>query len=161
MLIRVAGKTDIQAIHHLAYEIWWPSYKGILSEEQIEFMLEDIYSAASLEKQMQEGATFIIAEEDGKALGFASFSSAEHLFKIHKLYILPSHQGKKLGSQLLNFIEDEAKKHYAKFLELNVNRNNLALSFYQKVGFEIFEEVDIPYHQFLLNDYVMRREIRY
>ena len=46
------------------------------------------------------------------------------------------------------------------YLELNVNRANPALGFYTKLGFEISETVDIPYYQFILNDYVMRKAIR-
>ena len=38
--ISEAKETDLQIIHQLAEEIWWPAYKDILSEVQINFMLK-------------------------------------------------------------------------------------------------------------------------
>lgn len=159
MSIRTASSKDIFLIHKLANTIWHSTYKTILPSEQIEFMLSKMYSIESLQSQIDEGITFIFAEEESKPLAFASYSlsdSQQFIYKIHKLYILPEEQGRGLGTQLTNFIKSDALARGAKILELNVNRNNPASNFYRKYGFEIFEEVDIPYYQYTLNDYVMR-----
>ncbi|MEJ6980953.1 GNAT family N-acetyltransferase [Pedobacter sp. P351] len=159
MNIRLASSNDIFLIHQLANAIWHSTYKSILPIEQIEFMLSKMYSIESLQSQLDEGITFIFAEAEGKALAFASYSlsdSQQFIYKIHKLYILPEEQGKGLGTHLTNFIKRDARAKGGKILELNVNRNNPAQNFYRKYGFEVFEEVDIPYYQYTLNDYVMR-----
>jgi ribosomal protein S18 acetylase RimI-like enzyme len=39
---------------------------------------------------------------------------------------------------------------------LNVNRYNPAKDFYEKLGFKIILEEDIPIGQYWMNDYVMR-----
>lgn len=161
-MIRFADSADINIIHSLAHKIWWPAYKDILSTEQIEVMLEEMYSVSALKKQFEEGVLFILNEESYGPTGFASWSAAdqqESLYKIHKLYILPSEQGRNIGRKLLTFICSYVKDRGAKTLELNVNRNNPALNFYKKLGFEIFRETDIAYHGFWLNDYVMRYTI--
>jgi diamine N-acetyltransferase len=159
--IRFAEATDIHAIHSLAHEIWWPTYRNILTAEQIAFMLEKMYSPEALAKQFDEGATFIIAEREAENIGFASYSAdtEQAVLCIHKLYILPSEQGKGTGKTFMNFIEDEGRKEGLQFLELNVNRNNQALGFYRKSGFTVYQEVDIPYYAFVLNDYVLRRTL--
>ncbi|WP_207421667.1 GNAT family N-acetyltransferase [Desertivirga brevis] len=159
MEIRIADQNDLETVHHLANEIWRSAYRDILSTDQIEFMLADMYSIVSLEQQVQQGAIFLLAEERAVVVGFASFTPNSSAYKIHKLYIHTSQQGKGVGSKLLNFIEAHAKENNASFLDLNVNRNNPALNFYKRIGFEILEEVDIPYHQFILNDYVMRKKL--
>jgi len=159
LIIRIAGDSDIITIHQLAEEIWWPTYQDILSEEQIRFMLDDMYSLSALQKQMGDGATFVIAEDESQAIAFGSYSFIDSLCKIHKLYISPSQQGKGLGKRLLNFIKGEAIKAGCNELELNVNRNNKALQFYLKEGFSILKEVDIPYYTFTLTDYVMQMEL--
>jgi len=158
--IRIAEPKDISRIHLLAEEIWWPTYRDILSNEQINFMLKDMYSECALLKQMTEGAIFALAEIEGKAVAFASYSFTNKTCKIHKLYISPSRQGKGLGKSLLDFIKNEALNAGANELELNVNRNNKALEFYLKAGFSILEEVDIPYYGFTLNDYVMHLNLK-
>jgi GNAT superfamily N-acetyltransferase len=73
--------------------------------------------------------------------------------------VLPSEQGRGTGKELINYISASAKKLGGNTLELNVNRGNNAQNFYLKSGFSIFQTVDIPYHQFVLNDYVMRKTI--
>ena len=64
MIIRKAAESDISAISELAEKIWWPSYRNIISDEQISFMLNDMYSAESLKVQMNSGIEFLIVERE-------------------------------------------------------------------------------------------------
>ena len=160
--IRQATAQDIPSVSRLADEIWWPTYRDFISEEQISFMLEEMYSISSLGQQMAEGVTFLLAIRDEVPVGFAAFSltnAYEQIFKLHKLYILPSEQGKGTGKALVDEVSRLAKGDGGKILELNVNRGNKAQYFYKKIGFDIHQTLDIPYHHFVLNDYVMRKNL--
>lgn len=162
MSIRKTTVQDISVIMELAEKTWWPTYTGVISEEQIRFMLDDMYSAESLKKQMESGIEFIIAEREHIPTGFAAYAQSDTdklIVKIHKLYILPSEQGKGTGKELIEYISDSAKKLGGNTLELNVNRGNKAQNFYLKCGFTVFQSVDIPYHRFILNDYIMRKSL--
>lgn len=161
MEIRIAKPDELEIIHQLAHEIWWPTYQGIISDEQISFMLKDMYSLHSLQRQIEREAIFILAKEDEHFVGFAScsFSQDNAVCTVHKLYILPSQQGKGIGRNLIHFITREASERGAETIELNVNRNNPALQFYLKEGFTIYKEVDISYFDYVLNDYVLRRSM--
>ncbi len=163
MIIREASVNDIPVIHKLANEIWWTAYKDVISDEQIGFMLQNIYSEEALKHQLDDGTVFLIAERDEKPVGFAGYSfenSLERIFKLQKLYLLPSEQGKGTGKKFIGWLEKLARKQNAGIFELNVNRNNTALGFYKKLGFEIWKTVDIPYYDFVLNDYIMRKSLR-
>ena len=161
MKIVKATEIDIPVIHELAERIWWPTYKAILSDEQIRFMLDDMYSENALEKQMESDIRFLLVKRDSKDVAFAGYSIDNELLilKIHKIYILPSEQGKGTGKRLIEHLSDLASESKITYLELNVNRANPATGFYTKLGFEISETVDIPYYQFVLNDYVMRKAV--
>lgn len=160
MEIRKASTDDLNLLCKLAHGIWWESYKGILSDVQIAFMLEKMYSQASIQNQMNAGAVFIIIRQDEEAMGFASYQFTEvGILRIHKLYFLKSAQGKGLGKAVIAYVENVAKSQNAHAIELNVNRGNPAYHFYLKQGFSVREEVDIPYYQFVLNDYVMRKTL--
>jgi len=162
MRIRKASEQDIKVISELAEKIWWPSYRNIISDEQISFMLKDMYSEESLEEQMDRGIEFILAEREDVAVAFAGFSLTdpdEGVFKLQKLYVLPSEQGSGTGKKLIAYISDFARDQGGKILELNVNRGNPASGFYKKAGFEIYRTVDISYHHFVLNDYIMRKDL--
>jgi diamine N-acetyltransferase len=159
MMIRQASQRDIPAISRLAHEIWWPTYSGVIADEQITFMLADLYSHTALQSQMGAGITFLIAERDDIPVGFAAYSLTEPenlVYKVEKLYVLPSEQGRGTGKKLIREIVETVKALGARTLELNVNRGNKAFHFYTKLGFEIYKTVDIPYHGFVLNDYIMR-----
>lgn len=162
--IQSAGLKEINVIKDLAYRIWPVAYKSILAADQMEYMLNLIYSPSSLKNQMKElHHKFIIVYDDWLPAGFASYSlkiNSYDIFRLHKIYILHELQGKGIGKYLLSKIIDDVKPAGAKFLELNVNRNNKALEFYKKLGFEIISEEDIDIDNgYFMNDYVMNLKL--
>lgn len=161
LLIRQAGEDDINTVGFLAQEVWPPTYKEILSADQLVYMMDLFYSPASLRDQMQKH-TFLLAEIDEDPVGFASFSplDEEGIYKLHKLYVKTGTQGRGLGRALINYIVEEIKKTDAKALDLNVNRSNKAKSFYEKLGFEVIREEDIDIgNGYWMIDFVMRLKI--
>ena len=162
MIIRKAAESDISAISELAEKIWWPSYRNIISDEQISFMLNDMYSAESLKEQMGSGIEFLIVEKENFPVAFAGYSltnTENQVYKLHKLYVLPTEQGRGTGRKLIEQVSSLATAKGGKILELNVNRGNPAHHFYSKIGFDIYQTVDISYHHFILNDYIMRKDL--
>ena len=159
--IEEASINDLEIIHQLAHDIWWPTYKNFISEEQITFMLDKMYATSALKNQIEEGNIFLILYINTEAKGFACFSNTamDQVYKLQKLYLLPDQQGKGTGKLLLSEVEEKVKKLGAKALILNVNRGNKAQYFYQKLGYQITEEVDIPYFHFVLNDYIMSKTL--
>jgi GNAT superfamily N-acetyltransferase len=75
------------------------------------------------------------------------------------LYLKEECRGKGYGRQLIDFVVSEGKKIPTNFLFLNVNRFNESLAFYKKNGFEIVENLDIPFGPFWLNDFIMKKPI--
>jgi ribosomal protein S18 acetylase RimI-like enzyme len=152
---------DIRAI---ANEVWPVAYGTILSEAQLEYMMEMMYSVSSLQNQANEKKhRFILAKEEETVLGFAAFEfnyGKKPKTKIHKIYILTAAQGKGIGKELIDFIASEAKQRHQKALILNVNKNNKAIRFYERIGFSIsFEEVINIGNGYVMDDYVMEKSI--
>ena len=126
-------------------------------------MLDMMYSEAALKNQMaEEGCRFIIVYDDEEPVGFASFSETKpHIFKLHKIYILSSQQGKGTGKFVLDFIINEIRQQEASALQLQVNRYNKAKSFYEKLGFAVIEEADFDIgNGYFMNDYVMEKQLK-
>ena len=158
--IRKATLNDVETITKLAEEIWWPTYAKVISAEQISFMLDEMYSAEALTNQMENGHGFLILTVNEIAKGYASFSKQdETTYKLQKLYLHPDQQGKGVGKMLIDFVEQKVKNLGAEQLILNVNRGNNAQAFYLKVGYHVLEEIDIPYHQYVLNDFIMGKSL--
>jgi N-acetylglutamate synthase-like GNAT family acetyltransferase len=159
---RYADLADIPVIQYLAYRIWPNAYGKIISPEQLSYMLDIFYGLDSLRDQMRnQGHQFLILEEPGKDIGFASYSAiGQNVYKLHKIYVLPDLQGKGAGKFLLYQVIDNIKIQKAKNLLLNVNRQNVAKHFYEKMGFKVIREEDIDIGRgYFMSDYVMKLEL--
>ena len=170
MMLRTATLTDCALIRSISERTWPSTYGHIISQEQIDFMLDWMYSDESLEKQMVSGCVFYIASMNGEDVGFCSVSpeeeennnSAEKVaytksHKLNKLYVLPSAQGTGAGKALLNKSIEVAKAAGSSSLYLQVNKQNDAYTFYLKHGF--IKEAEFKFdigNGFFMDDYVMR-----
>lgn len=162
LTLRTAVAADMPTIRQLAHDIWWPTYGGYLASGQVSLMLELIYSEPALLRQLEAGQRFTIAMRGDTAVGFVGFVpklGKPQIMRIEKLYVTSSEQGKGTGTLLINHVSRHALAAGCSFLELNVNRNNPATTFYDRQGFVIVDTVDIPYHGYVLNDYVMQKEL--
>jgi GNAT superfamily N-acetyltransferase len=158
--ITKATEKDVTAIQSIAHKTWPNTYGEILSEEQLNYMLDLFYSEAALQKSLTS-TVFLIAKENDIALGFTSYEQHylnENCTRIHKIYILPEAQGKGIGRLLIKAIEAAAIKNSSEKLSLNVNRYNSALAFYKQIGFKIVAEEDITLDfGYLMEDYIMEK----
>lgn len=161
----VEATTDhIYNIQVLSNVIWPATFSNILSQEQISYMMDMMYSTSSLEKQMNDlNHHYLLAEEDGEYLGYLSYElnyKGTPITKIHKIYVLPSIQGKGVGRLFIDAVSKLALKNNNTLLSLNVNRYNKAIDFYKRMGFDFFtsENIDIG-NGFLMEDYVMNKDL--
>lgn len=101
MEIRDARFGDVGGIREVALATWADAYRGIIPEDEQTAFLGHAYSDASLAERMASGA-FLVAEEDGRVVGFADFSSLPGgEAELAAIYVLPASQGRGLGSRLL------------------------------------------------------------
>jgi diamine N-acetyltransferase len=159
--IRKASAGDIPLIRELCLKVWPQTYASILSQEQIDYMLDEMYSPSSLQKQMDSGSQFILVYDGKEPVGFAAyFEKGLSVFKLDKLYILLSQQGRGTGRFVIDNITAEIKQKGATALQLQVNRYNKAKSFYEKLGFVVIDEKDFDIgNGFFMNDYIMEKQL--
>ena len=160
MIIRQLTKEELTKVQSIAHRTWPSTFANILSPEQIDYMLNLMYDLKMLESQLEKGHTFLLAEEDGKELGFAGFElnyAEGPKAKLHKIYLLPEAQGKGAGKALILEVADRARKANQKSLLLNVNKyNQRAIDFYLRMDFqEIYKEVIDIGNGYVMDDVVM------
>lgn len=157
--LRKAKEQDIEIIRDIAAATWPSAYLEIIGQAQIDYMLNKMYNRGELIKQLMEGHIFLIAEEGSNQYGFAGYSIIGHeerIYKLHKLYVLPSAHGKGVGKILINEVFNQVKDAGASALQLNVNKNNKAKNFYMKAGFIIKESIKLDIGEgYFMDDYVM------
>lgn len=164
---QLATVKDIAIIREIAEKTWFATYEPILGKQQPQYMFDLIYSAEGLEEQLSAGQVFTLqyatnADDKSIAVAFASYSikhEPEKIYKLNKIYLNPDFQGGGLGKKLLLEIERQVKEVGGEWLDLNVNRYNKAKDFYERMGFEVIAEEDIPIGGYFMNDYVMRKKL--
>ena len=161
--IRTATIDDIPLIQQLTDEIWRPTYKDLMTPEQLEYMIALIYSTASLNSQMTEKQhAFLLLYDEQRPIGFASYSTTDEpgTYKLQKIYVHGDYQGKGVGRFLLEGVIERVKAANATTLELDVKRDNKARFFYEKQGFTILKEKDTNIgNGYWMRDYVMRKPL--
>ena len=91
---RKASVEDCGLIREMACVAFPDTYKTILSPEQLDYMMEWMYSPENLRRQMAEGHVYYIAYKDGTPCGYLSVQpEADDLYILQKIYILPRFQG--------------------------------------------------------------------
>lgn len=163
--IRLAGTNDLQTIHEMAEVVFRETYKTILSPEQMDYMMEWMYSIANLEGQVASGHVYYIALADDEPMGYVSVrkdcvdADGTQVWHLEKIYVMPSAQGKGLGLRLLETAKQHVRDNKSGLkarIELNVNRNNPAVGFYRRQGLSILRQGDFPIgNGFYMNDYIM------
>ena len=160
--IRLAkGSNDVNVIVDLAGQTWGPTYSQLLSPEQLNYMFQEIYNPASITRQMSDGQQFLLLFHHDKPAGFASYSQllGGTVYKLNKLYVAPQFHGYGYGKLLIETVQEKVLAAGGQVMELNVNRQNKAKTFYEKCGFSVVRQEDIPIGPFFMNDYVLQKNL--
>lgn len=162
VLITAVTPADVAPVTALARLVWQQTYPGIISGEQIDFMLEQRYGHERLYDDLEDADKWLDqAFHDGRRVGFAFSEIRRGEFKLDKLYIHPDVQRKGVGGQLIEHVAARARKLGYPCVILAVNkRNTKAIGSYKKYGFVVREAiVDDIGHGFVMDDYVMEKKL--
>lgn len=161
MNIRKALLSDINDIKEIAEKAWRPTYEHILTEQQTVYMLDLMYNSQTLENQINSSIAYYMVCKDQETIGyFAVENLNDRIVKLHKLYLNPTKKQKGLGSKIIQFIKEWSITNQRNSIILNVNKNNSAVQFYQKMGFLIIEEIVLDIGKgYVMDDYVMQLDL--
>ena len=167
-LVAVLSEEQIQKTAETAAEIWRECYAGLLSAEQISYMLEKIQSAEAIAGQISgEGYRYALIEEGGAVCGYVGFCKKDHpaseghgLF-LSKLYLKSPFRGRGFARKTVAYLEQVCLAEGLDYLWLTVNRgNDRAMARYEAYGFERWREecADIG-SGFCMDDWFYRKFI--
>lgn len=155
---------DIPELIRLARAIWFQHYPGIITAEQIEYMLGQRYTPALIGEQLRTPTCWwdkLLV--DGTFVAFTQYELGKEAgtMKLDKLYVHADLRGRGYGSLLIRHIEARAAQIGCTRLELQVNKHNdKSIAMYRGYGFEVARSAvfDIG-GGFVMDDYVMRKPI--
>jgi ribosomal protein S18 acetylase RimI-like enzyme len=165
-MLRLAEKLELPRIAEIAEPVWHEHYTPIIGKDQVEYMLQNMYSADALIKQNSEGQIFYFITENKQEIGFIAISKkSEGQWFLHKFYIGMNFQNLHIGGKVIDEMsalmkaDDTSNKIE---LRLTVNRKNFkSINFYFKHGFTIETVADFDIgNGFFMNDFIMKKIIK-
>jgi GNAT superfamily N-acetyltransferase len=159
-----AENGHLSEIQKLAYEIWREHYPGIISSEQIEYMLQEGYSLEALRRDSAREAIRYDRALVGEALvGFSSYGPHSDVgaLALHKLYVEAAQRGRGCARKLVGAASEYALANSLNRVILRVNKHNrVAIAAYERMGFAnrgtIVSDIGSG---FCMDDYLMELDL--
>ncbi|PXW09474.1 MULTISPECIES: GNAT family N-acetyltransferase [unclassified Chryseobacterium] len=156
-----AKEKDIPLIQELARRSWENAYAGIISDEQINYMLGEMYSKEEISKHLDNPNYhyYLIFNENNAS--FEGFIGYEHGYepdttKLHRIYLVPESKGKGFGKRAIDFLKRKLSESNDIRIILNVNKENSARKFYESQEFKVYNEMVLDIgNGFVMDDYQM------
>lgn len=161
MKLLEATEKDIPLIQDLARRSWGNAYADILSEEQMEYMLSEMYSETEIGNHLQNPDYHYYMIQDENTGSYEGFIGYQHHYeekttKLHRIYLVPESKGKGFGKGALQVLNDKVSENGDHRIILNVNKYNSARNFYESQGYGVYGEgiFDIG-RGYVMDDYLM------
>jgi ribosomal protein S18 acetylase RimI-like enzyme len=170
LTIRKATSADAQVLSDLALKIFLDTFGPQNTAEDLEIHRKKSYSGdIQLSEINDPSLTYLIAEVDGTAAGFAmigqprseSCSKFEKPIELFRFYVDKAWHGKGIAQPLMQECESVARELGGRTICLSVwLENPRAIRFYEKIGFR--KEGTQPYilGNDVQTDWVMARDIK-
>jgi len=154
----------LSEIHELAHAIWREHYPGIISSEQIEYMLRTGYNLDALRRDVRQNRIrYDRALIGGRLVGFSAYGAhcAADALMLHKLYIDAAQRARGCGRKLVETAAGYARANSFDRIVLRVNKaNRSAIAAYERIGFSVSGPIvsDIG-GGFRMDDYWMQLDL--
>jgi len=158
--LEVNNKKQIEGLAEIAKLIWSEYFPGIITPEQVDYMVEKYQSADAIAKQISnDGYMYFMVLGNEEILGYLALKADGNQLLLSKLYLKKEFRGRGYFNKMLSFAEKIAKEKGLNSLYLAVNKHNdNAIAVYLKKGFAIKKEqtADIG-NGFVMDDYIMEK----
>ena len=157
-------EADFATVASLGETIWRNHYIGMITAEQVEYMLKGRYTPEKLRAYLGAPDRWLkLLRVEGRPVGYCSWSlgPTPQEMKLEQLYLLAEMKGRGLGGLMLRAVEYDARARGCARVWLTVNKGNAgSIAVYRKAGYTVREEAvfDIG-HGFVMDDYVMEKRL--
>ena len=166
--IREATSEDAVMIAQLSRSTFYETFAADNTKEDMDKFMTEQFTEESLTKEVgSAGNVFLLAYADGNVAGYARLRERSDrlldykpTIEIARIYTKQEYIGKGIGAKLM-----ERCIAYARMLEKQVvwlgvwEKNQRAIEFYLKFGFEKFGEADFVLGNDVQRDWLMKKVI--
>ena len=156
-IIEKIKETEVEQLQSLSRQTFSETFSGSNSKENMDKYLNENLSIEKLSEELNnENSHFFFIKDGERNIGYLKLNMGpsqtelkdERALEIERIYVIQEYQGKKVGQQLYDKAIQVAKEKKAQYVWLGVwEENHKAIEFYNKNGFEVFDQ-----HVFILGD---------
>lgn len=158
---RSCDLNDIEELQRISQTAYIEAFCGLLSSDDVKEYVKSKYSHDNLKKEFKEPSNhFLFFYIDDNAVGYMKYTLKTDSLEIDRLYMLQSFKGMGAGSKFMGKAEELARLNGKKALTLGVLAlNKLAISFYEKKGFQQYSNDTVRIGQNNYQLLLMKREL--
>lgn len=161
-LVTVQTVQQIEAVVMLADEIWHEWFPSIISNEQIDYMLERFQSVKAITEQLDSGYTYYLIRRGAVRIGYTAIrSDTDGRLFLSKIYIKKEYRGNGYAHEVFSFLKEYCREHGLTSIWLTVNKHNdSSVAVYKKSGFRIIgEDVTDIGNGYVMDDYFFQLDV--
>lgn len=158
----VIDAESINEVAKLADEIYHEHYVGIISKEQIDYMVERYQSVDAITQQIhKEGIDYFILNNDEAAIGYFAIKMETDRLFISKFYILKEYRKKGYAKQAYQFLKGLSEAMDLKHIYLFTHKKNEdSIAVYEKFGMKKVDSVVNDFGDgYVMDDYKMQADL--
>ena len=147
----------------LAGDIWREYFPGIISPEQVEYMVDKFQSLPAMEEQIQHhGYTYYQIRLGDNLLGYTGVCPEGKGLFLSKLYLKKEYRGKGYAGKTFRKLVDLCQKQGYRFVRLTCNKGNThSVEVYRHWGFVQTDAVETDIgNGFVMDDYIMTYTVK-
>jgi ribosomal protein S18 acetylase RimI-like enzyme len=166
--IRPVLKEEARLIARISHQTFYDTFASDNRPEDMRKFLTEQFTLGKLILEVSDPAnTFFVAEEHSSIAGYAKLRDGRvpeairnfSCLEIARLYALAPYIGKGVGSILMQHCINYARQKDKEFVWLGVwEKNQRAIEFYHRWGFQKFDETDFLLGDDIQNDWLMWRK---
>jgi len=162
--IRTATVADADLIADLSRETFYDAFIGDNRKEDMDKFMNEQFTKESLMKEVgAPGNIFLLVYADNEVSGYARLrenETAPEEIEIARIYNKTAAIGKGIGKSLMLACIETAEKLQKKMIWLGVwEKNQRAINFYKKFGFEKYDEHDFVLGDDVQKDWLMKKQL--
>ena len=134
-IVECKNEDDLKEVAILAEKIWHEFFPGIISEAQIDYMVD----------------------EGDELVGYIGLQNQPDRLFLSKLYLKDSARGKHYATEMFEYVKKQAEKYCYPSIYLTCNKyNKHSLAVYEKFGFQWIDSVQTDIgNDFIMDDYIL------
>ncbi len=160
-MIEVILAKDVFEVQSIANQLLPKTYNDIMSTEEIDYLVDVIYSKDNINVSDKENdILYFVALDDNNLVGFvALYRIGPNLYHLSKIFVKSLKQNQGIGTMLFKAILGYFNNKYVKntnvILELSLNCNNKTKNFYKSLGMVKVRDDDLD----IGNGFILQQDV--